>query len=129
MAGNVAGDCSRSNQSKERGRRFALEFPIKSSLNGVDCLSRSLIEALAWTALRLRLIIIGSHDIDYDWKERGEEWSAPWGGSAAQWSGTILPRIRECLPASTILEIAPGFGRWTHYLREHCERLHVVDPD
>ena len=67
--------------------------------------------------------------MDYDWKEGGEEWSAPWGGSAPQWFGAIFPRIREYLPAGTILEIAPGFGRWTHYLREHCERLHVVDPD
>jgi hypothetical protein len=66
--------------------------------------------------------------LDYDWKEGGEEWSAPWGGSAAQWFGTIFPRIHECLPASTILEIAPGFGRWTHYLKEHCQRLHIVDP-
>ena len=48
----------------------------------------------------------------YDWKEAGEEWSQPWGSSAAQWAGTIFPRIRECLPADTILEIAPGFGRW-----------------
>lgn len=31
------------------------------------------------------------------------------------------------MPASTILEIAPGFGRWTNYLREHCERLHIID--
>jgi 2-polyprenyl-3-methyl-5-hydroxy-6-metoxy-1,4-benzoquinol methylase len=74
------------------------------------------------------LRIIGSRDIDYDWKEGGEEWSAPWGGSAAQWFGAIFPRIHECLPASTILEIAPGFGRWTKYLKEHCERLHIVDP-
>ena len=79
--------------------------------------------------LGLRSRIIASQDLDYDWKEGGEEWSAPWGGSAAQWSGTIFPRIREYLPARTILEIAPGFGRWTHYLKEHCERLHVVDPD
>jgi 2-polyprenyl-3-methyl-5-hydroxy-6-metoxy-1,4-benzoquinol methylase len=66
---------------------------------------------------------------DYEWIAAGEEWSEPWGSSAAQWFGTILPRIHECLPASTILEIAPGFGRWTNYLKEHCEQLHVVDPD
>jgi hypothetical protein len=47
----------------------------------------------------------------YDWKEAGEEWSQPWGSSAAQWTGTIFPRIRQCLPAGTILEVAPGFGR------------------
>jgi len=63
----------------------------------------------------------------YDWKEAGEEWSAPWGTSAAQWFGAILPRIRDCLPTGTILEIAPGFGRWTHYLKDYCEELWIVD--
>ena len=63
----------------------------------------------------------------YDWREAGEEWSAPWGSSAAQWGGAILPRIRDCLPVCTILEIAPGFGRWTHYLKDYCEKLWVVD--
>ena len=63
----------------------------------------------------------------YDWTNAGEEWSAPWGNSAAQWSGAILPRIRNCLPASTILEIGAGFGRWTHYLRDYCETLIAVD--
>ena len=63
----------------------------------------------------------------YDWKDAGEEWSEPWGGSAAQWSGAILPRLRGYLPAATILEIGAGFGRWTHYLRDHGERLLVLD--
>ncbi|HEU0273783.1 MAG TPA: class I SAM-dependent methyltransferase [Candidatus Udaeobacter sp.] len=63
----------------------------------------------------------------YDWKSAGEEWSAPWGTSAAQWFGAILPRIENYLPASTILEIAPGFGRWTHYLKDYCNELWVVD--
>jgi SAM-dependent methyltransferase len=68
-----------------------------------------------------------SHSTKYDWKDAGEEWSEPWGSSAAQWSGTILPRIRDCLPTETILEIAPGFGRWTHYLKDYCQELWVVD--
>ena len=63
----------------------------------------------------------------YDWKEAGEEWSLPWGSSAAQWAGTIFPRIRDSLPAETILEIAPGFGRWTHYLKDYCNELWAVD--
>jgi SAM-dependent methyltransferase len=63
----------------------------------------------------------------YDWKEAGEEWSQPWGSSAAQWTGTIFPRIREYLPTGTILEIAPGFGRWTHYLKDYCNELWAVD--
>jgi SAM-dependent methyltransferase len=63
----------------------------------------------------------------YDWKEAGEEWSEPWGSSSAQWFGAILPRIQECLPTGTILEIAPGFGRWTHYLKDYCQELWAVD--
>jgi SAM-dependent methyltransferase len=63
----------------------------------------------------------------YDWKDAGEEWSEPWGTSAAQWSEAILPRIGDCLPANTILEIACGFGRWTHYLRGYCDKLWAVD--
>ena len=63
----------------------------------------------------------------YDWKDAGEEWSERWGTSKAQWSETILPRIKDCLPAITILEIGPGYGRWTEYLKDHCERLIVVD--
>jgi 2-polyprenyl-3-methyl-5-hydroxy-6-metoxy-1,4-benzoquinol methylase len=65
--------------------------------------------------------------LEYDWTQRGEEWSATWGGSDAQWFGAIFPRIHAFLPAGTVLEIAPGFGRWTHYLRDWCERLIVVD--
>jgi ubiquinone/menaquinone biosynthesis C-methylase UbiE len=68
-----------------------------------------------------------SHSTKYDWKDAGEEWSEPWGSSAAQWSGSIFPRIRNCLPTGRILEIAPGFGRWTHYLKDYCEELWVVD--
>jgi hypothetical protein len=66
---------------------------------------------------------------DYEWIAAGEEWSEPWGGSAAQWFGSILPRIQAALPAKTIVEIASGFGRWSNYLRQHCEHLHLVEPD
>src|SRR6266550_6857049 len=67
------------------------------------------------------------HSMKYDWKDAGEEWSAPWGTSAAQWFGAILPRVRAFLPAETILEIAPGFGRWTYYLKDYCQELWIVD--
>ncbi|MGI8438400.1 MAG: class I SAM-dependent methyltransferase [Chthoniobacterales bacterium] len=63
----------------------------------------------------------------YDWKEEGEEWSAPWGGSAAQWWGTLWPRVHEWLPTGTLLELAPGFGRWTQYLEGCCAEMHLVD--
>ena len=63
----------------------------------------------------------------YAWAQQGDEWSASWGGAEAQWLGAILPRIRAFVPTNTILEIAPGFGRWTNYLKDHCNRLIVVD--
>jgi len=66
-------------------------------------------------------------NINYDWTKEGEEWSSVWGGSEAQWFGVILPRIHAFIPTGTILEIAPGFGRWTNQLKNYCEHLVIVD--
>jgi ubiquinone/menaquinone biosynthesis C-methylase UbiE len=63
----------------------------------------------------------------HDWNQQGEEWSVTWGGSEAQWFHVIYPRIHAFLPASSILEVAPGYGRWTNYLRRYCDRLTIVD--
>lgn len=64
---------------------------------------------------------------NYAWTQQGEEWSSAWGGSEAQWFFAILPRIHAFVPAGAILEIAPGFGRWTNYLKDWCKHLTVVD--
>jgi SAM-dependent methyltransferase len=64
---------------------------------------------------------------EYDWRLAGDPWSKPWGGADAQWDGCIYPRISRFLPTGSVLEIAPGFGRWTQYLLEHCETLVGVD--
>ena len=66
-------------------------------------------------------------DRQYDWKDGGDEWSLAWGGVSMQWYGVILPRIRDFLPSDTILEIAPGFGRWSNFLLEHSTNLILVD--
>jgi SAM-dependent methyltransferase len=63
----------------------------------------------------------------WDWSNAGEEWSASWGGTHALWFGTLLPRIHPYLPTGIILEIAPGYGRWTQFLKGACERLVIVD--
>src|SRR5687767_243949 len=63
----------------------------------------------------------------YNWEQGGEEWSASWGSAEAQWYGTVYPRIHSFVPAQRILEIAPGFGRWTQMLKGHCQQLTVVD--
>lgn len=62
-----------------------------------------------------------------EWNSSGDEWSEDWGGPEAQWFGSIYPRVHAFLPGRTVLEIAPGHGRWTQYLKNYCERLIVVD--
>ena len=64
---------------------------------------------------------------DWDWSKRGDEWSRWWGGTPAMWHAAILPRIHAFVPAPAILEIAPGYGRWTQYLKDLAERLVIVD--
>jgi SAM-dependent methyltransferase len=66
-------------------------------------------------------------DESYDWAAAGEEWSAAWGGSEAQWFGSLYPRLHRVVPAKRILEIAPGFGRWTKFLVVACESYVGID--
>lgn len=68
-----------------------------------------------------------SWDVDYDWSFRGEEWSGPWGHSSAQWTNLIYPRIFRYLPTNNLLEISPGNGRWTNFLKNHTQKLVCVD--
>jgi SAM-dependent methyltransferase len=63
----------------------------------------------------------------WDWVRAGDEWSHWWGDTPALWYGAILPRVHALVPTGTILEIAPGFGRWTQYLRALADRLVLVD--
>jgi ubiquinone/menaquinone biosynthesis C-methylase UbiE len=63
----------------------------------------------------------------YAWPNEGDEWSAHWGATHALWSFVLFPRIGRFLPAETVLEIAPGFGRFTSYLKQYSERLIAVD--
>jgi SAM-dependent methyltransferase len=65
-------------------------------------------------------------DASYDWPRGGDEWSEAWGTAQAQWAGCLYPRIFPFL-RGRILEIAPGYGRWTQFLRDHCTSLIGVD--
>jgi SAM-dependent methyltransferase len=65
----------------------------------------------------------------HKWAQGGDEWSP---GQSAEgtdilWHRTVFPRVRSFLPTDTILEIGPGFGRWTQYLRHVSRRLILVD--
>jgi ubiquinone/menaquinone biosynthesis C-methylase UbiE len=44
-----------------------------------------------------------------------------------EWYFTVLPHLHEFVPTETILEIAPGFGRWTQFLVKLCKNLTLVD--
>jgi SAM-dependent methyltransferase len=63
----------------------------------------------------------------YDWsKGGGDEWSGAWGGPKGQWDGAIFPRVRDYLHGA-VVEIAPGYGRWTDFVRQHCDSLVGID--
>jgi SAM-dependent methyltransferase len=65
----------------------------------------------------------------HNWTQQGDEWSPGMSaeGTAVLWSRTVFPRIQRFVPTGTVLEIGPGFGRWTQYLRQLCQRLILVD--
>ena len=63
----------------------------------------------------------------YEWPNQGDEWSRAWGGSERLWWLTLFPRIREFIPTGTILEIGPGYGRCTQFLKDYCDRMILVD--
>ncbi|MEO8275479.1 MAG: class I SAM-dependent methyltransferase [Thermoanaerobaculia bacterium] len=63
----------------------------------------------------------------HNWAESGEEWSKTWGGSANLWWGCLFLRLAGHLPAATIVEIAPGAGRFSQYLCAWTDRLILVD--
>lgn len=64
---------------------------------------------------------------NYQWEHNGDEWSKVWGSVDMHWFGSIFPRIHSFLPVRSILEIAPGYGRWTNYLKTYCQKLIAVD--
>jgi SAM-dependent methyltransferase len=69
----------------------------------------------------------GEWDERHEWPEDGDEWSIRWGGAHAQWLTTIWPRLASFLPTGSLLEIAPGHGRWTQYLLRQCSSYVGVD--
>lgn len=63
----------------------------------------------------------------YGWEQAGNEWSSEWGGTEHLWWGTLHPRLMRFLPVERALEIAPGYGRVTGFLRYYCQHLTLVD--
>jgi hypothetical protein len=48
------------------------------------------------------------------------QWNIVWGGSEAQRFGSLYPRLHRRLPTRSILQIAPGYGRWAKFLIGVC---------
>ena len=64
---------------------------------------------------------------DYSWDAQDDEWSESWGGTPYLWHGVIFPRVISMVPVACGLEIAPGHGRFTQYLRNLCQYIYIVD--
>lgn len=63
----------------------------------------------------------------HHWNKAGDEWSVSWGSGELEWTVTLYSRLHRLLPAGRLLEIAPGFGRWTRFLLPFCESYIGVD--
>ena len=63
----------------------------------------------------------------YNWLQGGDEWSETWGTTEQMWFRSIFPRIMSYLPAKSILEIAPGFGRCTQFLQSQGQEMWLLD--
>jgi ubiquinone/menaquinone biosynthesis C-methylase UbiE len=66
------------------------------------------------------------------WPEDGDEWNgqaAVCGVPYADWKQALVDRLITpyAAPGSTVIEVAPGHGRWTGYLAERAGRLILVD--
>lgn len=64
---------------------------------------------------------------DYNWSQLGDEWSEAWGGTDNLFWWMLYPRTRKFLNVERILEIAPGHGRITQFLKDSCKELIIVD--
>jgi SAM-dependent methyltransferase len=60
----------------------------------------------------------------WDWRDRGEEWTASAEWKQALIDDVLIPRIPR---GGVILEIGPGAGRWSVVLHTRARRLILVD--
>jgi ubiquinone/menaquinone biosynthesis C-methylase UbiE len=67
----------------------------------------------------------------YDWPDAGDEWSgmaAYCGQPYEDWKRELIHTFIEPVPVgSRIVEIAPGYGRWTEHLLRRAASLALVD--
>ena len=69
---------------------------------------------------------------EHAWLEHGDEWKGQadsCGVPYPEWKASVVDRLITpyAKPGSTILELAPGHGRWTEALSSLAGRLILVD--
>lgn len=63
----------------------------------------------------------------FDWERHERHWADFWGNPEMEWRFCIYPRIAKFFPVETLLEIGPGYGRWTQYLIPLCKKIYLID--
>ena len=112
---------------KINGLRWTLLFSIKHFL--VESLR--IVERVS-ARLEKKLSLPGSHSVEenalkwnnYRWEHGENEWT-----SSAEWKQSVIDDIMlsNIQPGSVVIEIGPGFGRWTRKLIEISSRVMAVD--
>ena len=112
---------------KRNGVRWTLLFSIKHFL--VESLR--VVEKFL-TRLEKKLALPGSHSVaentlkwnNYRWERGEDEWT-----SSDAWKRSVIDDIllKNIQPGLAVIEIGPGFGRWTRTLTEISAHVMVVD--
>ena len=71
-------------------------------------------------------------DQDYRWLDAGDEWNGQadyCGKDYRDWKSSLIQAlIKPYLSTdNTVLEIAPGHGRWSNEMADHCKKLILID--
>lgn len=79
-----------------------------------------------WTILSRRLSAAENRKIwnEYDWSNRGDEWTRD-----EEWKAQVIREFIDpyFLVGDTIVEIGPGGGRWSEILQARAKKLYLVD--
>jgi len=64
---------------------------------------------------------------EFDWEGKKPQWVHSSVAGDVFWQFVLYPRIQAFVPAGRVLEIAPGYGRWSDYLKDLCDELILID--
>lgn len=112
---------------KQNGLRWTLCFSVRHVLTESLRVTERIMQKL-----EKRLGLPGSHTVEenalkwnhYRWNRGESEWTP-----SEQWKQSVLEHVmaKNIPPGHVVLEIGPGFGRWTRKLIELSRHLIAVD--